>query len=160
MTTSDTVQKFLANLDSVRVHKSPDGTRALKKPLTLLVVISRIMNGEQTTNELRFADYETQLRDLIAKFGNAASSSPNPADPFFYLHTSSFWKIEFGEGIHRPKKPSASLLRKPATYASLDAALFAELASSKNAARTALDGVLGKWWPNGAPDELMQQLGL
>jgi predicted restriction endonuclease len=160
MTTSDSVQKFLANLDSVRVHKSPDGTRALKKPLTLLVVISRIMNGVQTTNELRFADFETQLRDLIAKFGNAASSSPSPADPFFYLHTSPFWRLEFGEGVHRPKKPSASLLRKPGTHAALDADLFAEMTGSKDSAREAMQGVLAKWWPEGAPEGLTQQLGI
>ena len=160
MSNSESLHKFIANLDSVRVHKSADGTATLKKPLTLLVVLSRILKGELATNVIKFADVEIQLRDAIAKYGSASSSSPNPADPFFYLRTSPFWRIVVAEGRDMPKKPSATALRKDGTYAALNDDLFASLADSTQGVREAMQAILKKWWPEGAPQELTRSLGL
>ncbi len=159
-TASDSVQKFIADLDSVRVHKSPDGTLAKKKPLTLLVVLRRILRGELTENNIRFSELEAELRSLIGAHGSASTSSPNPAEPFYYLRTSPFWHIHIGDETRKPRKVSASQLRRPGTHASIDEKLFVAFSTHPNATRQAMLAILKKWWPDGAPQELTEHLGL
>ncbi len=117
---STVVKQFIKDLDKVRVHKGRDGRLSLKKPLTLLLVISWISKGKLQTNEIRFSEIEGELRELIRKFGDSPSNSTNPEEPFFYLHTAPFWSVILDHtsgGVGLRKKASATLLRKPGSFA-------------------------------------------
>ncbi len=154
---STVVKQFIKDLDKVRVHKGRDGRLSLKKPLTLLLVLSWIGKGTLQANEIRFSEIEGELRELIRKFGNSPSGSTNPEEPFFYLHTAPFWSVSLdqaGGGVGARKKASATLLRKPGSFVKLSESLFDALVESASQRQLVVDHILAKWWPEGAPSEL------
>lgn len=158
--TSPRIQQFVLDLDSVRVHRSPNGTQSLKKPLLLLLVLKKIRSGTLRENSILFADIEAELATWIRNFGAVGSNSPGPAEPFYHLRSSPFWRIdgcEMGPNAHC-KPFSASALKASKVAAHLDDDLFAELAAHSEGCSAAIEAVLRKWWPGGAPDSLKQAL--
>ena len=156
------VQQFIQDLEKVRVHRMRDGGVSLKKPLTLLLVLSRVGKGELTSNEIRFSDLETELRELIRRFGNTPSGTTNPEEPFYYLHTAPFWTVRLDPAAAGPshrKKASATLLRKPGSHAKLDDELFRVVSESAKERRDAVEAILARWWPDGAPADLTAEIG-
>jgi putative restriction endonuclease len=79
---------------SIKVHHSKAAGDAKKKPLLLLLVLSRIEHGQMTSNEIRFQDVEAELGRLIECFGGRSASGAKPEQPFFHLRSAPFWHIE------------------------------------------------------------------
>ena len=161
---SSAVHSFLEDLKKIRVHQAKGANPSLKKPLLLLLVLAKIGRGEVKENRIRFSDVEQDLRGLITKHGGDTSAkNPNPEEPFYYLHTSPFWRVkldESGLSSGRRKKASASLLRKPGSFASLEDALFDELRRSPDGVKAAVKAIANRWWPGGLPSALRSHLGL
>ena len=152
------VQKFIDDLAKVRVHQSPATGPSLKKPLLLLLVASKIEDGTVRENRIRFGEISEELKALIEQHGNlATNANANPEEPFFYLHTSPFWRVVLDQGASptgRKKRPSTAALRMPGSYAQLDDQLFVELSASKSACARVREAILKRWWPHGAPHTL------
>lgn len=145
----DTLDRFLQDIDSMRVHRDAEGRASLKKPLLLLLVLSRLESGKLSQNRIHFTDVEAELSALIKKFGRrGGKGSASPEEPFVYMGTARFWNIHYPEGTdnNRRTRRSKRVLRDPATHATLDATLFTLLNSSPEAREIARKHIEGRWW--------------
>lgn len=71
--------RFMEELDKLNVNIS-NGKPALKKPLLLLLVLSKLEQGLIKENRITFDILEKELRVLIQLFGGRAT--PNGPKPF------------------------------------------------------------------------------
>lgn len=143
------LDRLLEDIAGLRVHHDSEGRPSLKKPLLLLLVLSRIESGKLTENRIRFGDIEKGLAELIARHGaRGGKTSTNPEEPFFYLATSPFWTLHYPDSIEdSPKvRRSKRALRDPLAYAALDEEIFAMLLRSKAASREIITRLIEYWW--------------
>lgn len=158
----EVLDQFLAELQRMVVNKAPTG-EAKKKPLLLLLVLSRLRRGELRENKIQFLDIEPRLARLITEFGGRQTKSGSkPEQPFFHLRTSSFWELHVPSGLpsgnHKtlPKR----VLAEPGSYASLRPSLFSVLLHSPSACDEAVDFLLKRWWKPEDERLLREDLGL
>lgn len=143
-----TLDKFLQAIDALRVHRDAEGRPSLKKPLLLLLVLSKLEKGSLTENRIHFTDIERDLTLLIKRHGRRGDTgAASPDEPFVYLGTASFWHLHYPPGTPNDRKArrSKKVLRDPATYATLDADVFAVL-RDKDARAEVLRHIAKKWW--------------
>ena len=141
------IERFLTAIESLRVHRNASG-EARKKPLLLLLVLSKIHHRQLTQNRIQFSDLESELSGLIADFGGRnASGGPKPEQPFFHLTSSPFWHLRVPEGIPPGSRRTlaVSILRRPDVHAEIDGPLFDLLAVSERHRRRAVASLLSKW---------------
>ena len=73
---------------------------ALKKPLLLLLLVSRIENDRVEENRFQFDDIEKKLDLLIREHGGRPTpSGSKPEQPFYHLRSSPFWILKTPAGI-------------------------------------------------------------
>lgn len=157
------LDRLLEDIAGLRVHHDSEGRPSLKKPLLLLLVLSRIESDKLTENRIRFGDIEKELAELIARHGTrGGKTSTNPEEPFFYLATSPFWTLHYPDSIEdSPKvRRSKRALRDPATYAALADDVFALLLRSKPARTELTTRLVERWWPAEAGSALRTDLDL
>ncbi len=159
----DDVEEAVAKLNVDRSH----GPKALKKPLLLLLVISRIEQEGQTENRIPFASIEDGLGKLIRRYGGRPTSSgPYPEQPFYFMQSDKtdrlghFWHLHLPEGEAMPhgKPPRMTVMRR--SYATLDDRIFALLSRSREARARLAYFILDQWFPETWHEELKCQLGL
>lgn len=156
------LEKFLKEINKMKVHVA-NGKPALKKPLLLLLVISKFESGDFNENKITFNEIERELTELIENYGGRASSSDVKANhPFQYLNSSSFWNLKLPKGIkmtHSRDLPK-SILRNIETYASIDEELYILLKNSRKARAILSKFILNKWWTDTIQEELINVLNL
>jgi len=153
---------WLQRIREIKVDRSHGLGPALKKPLLLLLLVSRYAKGEIKKNEFRFADIEADLAELIVQFGGKPTDSgPKSEQPFFYLKSDGFWIL------HLPAKapeaargrPVISVLRDPNCFAQLDSGLHGKLSEPQFRAQLA-EEILRQWWPETIQEDLIERLAL
>lgn len=164
------LDSFENTIDQLRVDRSHDGNRpALKKPLLILLIISRIESEELADNRIRFVDIEDKLGELIRDYGcKPLKAGAHPEQPFFFMKNDSipdsgcFWSIHLPDGTPVPhgKPPDMRTLRSDETYGSLDQSFFDMLKSSREARARIAGFVLRRWWPNTWHEEIEAELSL
>lgn len=156
------LEKFLREIDKMKLHVA-NGKPALKKPLLLLLVISKFELGEFMENRISFREIEKELTELIKNYGGRPSSSDVKANhPFQYLNSSSFWDLNLPKGVkmtHSRDLPK-SVLRSTETYATLDEELYKLLKTSRKARAILSRFILNKWWTETIQEELIKVLNL
>jgi putative restriction endonuclease len=153
---------LLRDLSLMKVHHSRAGGDAKKKPLLLLLVLSRLEHGGLNLNEIRFEDLEQELSHLIERFGGReGKSGSKPEQPFFHLQTSPFWQLELSDGKYSQTRrtPPIRVLRDRRTVARLDPSIFDLLAHSR-ATRERLVQVLLERWPPAEAIQIRHALSL
>jgi predicted restriction endonuclease len=100
---------FLMQVDLLNVNIN-GGKPASKKPLCLLLLISKFENQAIKENKIRFTDIEGELGELIISFGGWPNKSgPRPGQPYQYLNSSNFWSIHLPKGIEMTHKRDLSI---------------------------------------------------
>jgi putative restriction endonuclease len=153
---------FLMQVDLLNVNVN-GGKPALKKPLCLLLLISKFENQAIKENKIRFTDIESELGELIISFGGRPNKSgPRPGQPYQYLNSSIFWTIHLPKGIEMTHKRDLSIkiLRDQETYVKLDEAIFEMLFKSREFRAVAAEFILKKWWPETIQEEILSTLSL
>jgi putative restriction endonuclease len=112
----------------MKLHGSVQLGAALKKPLLLLLLVSRIENDRVEENRFHFDEIEKPLERLIREHGGRPTKSgPKPEQPFSHLRSSAFWVLhtqrEYGAG----KTALVSDLRDPDSYGAFVPQVFALL---------------------------------
>ncbi|MCG7754886.1 hypothetical protein, partial [Flavihumibacter cheonanensis] len=88
------LDQFLDDICSMKLHRSSSLGAALKKPLLLLLLVSRIENRQIAENRFDFSDIRRELDTLIRCFGGRPSrSGSRPEQPFSHLRSSPFWRL-------------------------------------------------------------------
>jgi putative restriction endonuclease len=155
------LNELLDQVRSMKVHATGRLGAALKKPLLLLLLVSKIENGRIEQNRFHFDEIETQLARLIREHGGRPTASgPKPEQPFSHLRSSPFWILktqrEYGPG----KTALISDLRDPRCYAAFSPQVFRLLRSSGEARARLVDLILHEWWPETLHGDLREDLGL
>lgn len=89
------LNELLDQIQSMKVHGSSRLGAALKKPILLLLLISRIENDRVEENRFQFDDIEKRLGLLIREHGGRPTDSgPKPEQPFSHLRSSPFWILK------------------------------------------------------------------
>ena len=154
---------LLDQVDGMRVHKGTDGRPSLKKPLLLLVVLSKLERGDLSQNRIRFDSVSDELADLIRRFGGRETrGGASPDQPFVYMSTAPFWQL------HLPANTSTktadlrkrAVLNDPETYAVLADEVHRLLSSSADARHRVANAILDKWWDGAERSELKAALRL
>ena len=157
----EAIVDFLTAIDTMRVHRSRAG-EARKKPLLLLLVLSRIHHRQLTENRIRFPDLESSLAQLIEEFGGRDSNSgAKPEQPFFHLRSSPFWHLRVPEGVPSGSQRTVrvTVLRRPDVHAELNGRLFAALGRDEKARLQVVEALLNRWWEPEEARLLAKRLG-
>jgi putative restriction endonuclease len=158
---ADTLDAFLADIRSMKLHASRTLGAALKKPLLLLLLVSRIENGQATENRFDFANIRRELEGLIRSFGGRPSrSGPRAEQPFSHLRSSPFWTLRTQRQYESGHTALISDLMNPASYGAFDPAVFVLLRKSETARARVVDAILTEWWPTTLHGDLREELGL
>jgi putative restriction endonuclease len=140
-----------------------NGRPALKKPLLLLLIISKFEEGFYTDNKIHFTDIEKELTELIENYGGRPIKSGSRSyQPFQYLNSSRFWDIHLPDGVKMTHSRDLPLkvFRDKDTFVTLDKDLFDNLKQSRDLRATLANFILQKWWPETVQDELRNVLDL
>jgi len=153
----DVLQDRIINL---KLHIA-NGNPALKKPLLLLLILSRLEHSHSPTNEFPYAALEEPLASLIERFGGRpVTHGPKPEQPYYHLD-QTLWAVHNLPAdlqVSRSRTPSAKQCRT--TWASLPEDFFRLLASSTEARHRLADVILDNWWPDTLHDDIRARLGL
>jgi putative restriction endonuclease len=162
--TSDDLQELnelLEQIRSMKVHAPNRLGAALKKPLLLLLLVSRIENDRVEENRFQFDDIEKRLDLLIREHGGRPTpSGSKPEQPFYHLRSSPFWIVrtqrEYAPGV----TALISDLRRPDSYGAFQPKVFRLLKSSADARARVVDSLLNEWWPETLHGDIREDLGL
>jgi putative restriction endonuclease len=133
-TPAQVLEQFLADIGSMKLHASKTLGAALKKPLLLLLLVSRIENGQVAENRFDFADVRRELDTLIRCFGGRPSrSGSRPEQPFSHLRSSPFWTLRTQKSYDSGQTVRISDLMDPASYGALNSAVFRLIRDSDTA---------------------------
>jgi putative restriction endonuclease len=129
------LERFLADIGSMKLHRSSSLGAALKKPLLLLLLVSRIENRQVAENRFDFADIRRELDTLIRCFGGRPSrSGSRPEQPFSHLRSSPFWRLHTQKSYDSGHTVLISDLMDSASYGAFDPLrlVLARLAAATN----------------------------
>ena len=84
------LQKIINLVDNIKVNKQ-NGSPAVYKPLLLMIILKRVLNGEK--NEFSFKNICPELESLMEKYGWSTSGNKKAQYPFYFLASSELWKI-------------------------------------------------------------------
>lgn len=155
------LDELLGQIRSMKLHGSVQLGAALKKPLLLLLLVSRIENDRVEENRFHFDEIEKPLERLIREHGGRPTKSgPKPEQPFSHLRSSPFWVLhtqrEYGAG----KTALVSDLRGPDSYGAFQPQVFALLRTSAEARARVVDAILYGWWAPTLHGDMREDLGL
>ena len=80
------------------------GQRAVHKPLLVLYVIGKLLNGED--RYIPFATIEDDLRNLLREFGPWRKNY-QPQHPFWRLQNDEIWEIRHADQIRQTSSGDA-----------------------------------------------------
>ncbi|ULT59592.1 HNH endonuclease [Neobacillus drentensis] len=156
------IEKIINDINHMNVNIH-NGRPALKKPLLLLLIISKFEEGSFAENRINFIDVEKELSELIDNYGGRPSKGGTKAyQPFQYLNSSPFWNIHLPNGVtmtHSKDLP-IKVIRDQDTFVILDEELFNNLKHSSKARAILANFILQKWWPETVQEELRNILSL
>ena len=117
--------EFIDQIQSMKLHGSSRLGAALKKPLLLLLLVSRIENNRVEENRFQFDDIERKLESLIREHGGRPTKSGSrPEQPFSHLRTSPFWILKTQQSYKPGKTALVSDLRHPESYGAFQPNVF------------------------------------
>lgn len=139
-------QKWRERLATLNTWKR-GGERAVHKPLLTLMLIARAEEGQP--RQIRFAEIEKRLKDLLRQFGPSRKSY-HPEFPFWHLQSDGFWCLRDPDKFPRRKggkSPSfRTLLNADATgYVPKD--LWQELVANVHLRSELTRFLLEEFWP-------------
>lgn len=154
----DRYLKAINNLNLNVNNKVP----ALKKPLLLLLIISKFEEGYFTHNKILYQDIESDLTELIINYGLRPIRRDSKAyQPFQYMD-STLWTLNLPKGVQmsRSKDFNLGVFRDTDTFATLEEGFFLLLKESRKARGVISSFILQKWWPETIQEELRILLNL
>ena len=97
--------ELITRFDRIRVWQQGD-RRAVHKPLLVLLMLGKLLNGESI---VRFEVIEDDFRKLLEQFGPASAAATRQL-PFWHLRTDGLWTLDGpSEIISRPPGASPTL---------------------------------------------------
>jgi putative restriction endonuclease len=160
-TPEQTLERFLADICSMKLHRLNSLGAALKKPLLLLLLVSRIENQQVEENRFDFSDVRRELDTVIRSFGGRPSrSGSRPEQPFSHLRSSPFWNLHTQKSYRGGETALISDLMNPGSYATFDPAVFRLIRDSDIARARVIDTILNEWWPETLHGDIREELGL
>ncbi len=158
---AEILSTFLESMDAMQLHSTATLGSALKKPLLLLLVLSKIESGAVRENRFHFSEIRGALSDLIRRYGGRPTrSGPKPEQPFTHMRTSGFWHLTTQRGYGGRETALVSDLMGPKSYAALQPDLYDLLWRSKEARAQAFQHILERWWPESIHEEIRDELGM
>ena len=155
-----TKDNILKQFDTLRVDRSHYGP-ALKKPLLLLLICSKLSRDANLKNEFRFEEIRKDLGDLIRRFGGRiGASGPKPEQPFYHLKNDGFWTIHWPKGWSDPGKALIGPLTNFETKATLSTDIYETLTKDPASRAFIVARLMDRWIPRSLHEELIEQLGL
>lgn len=143
------LEEIILEIDKIKLHKQKLIGSSLKKPLLILLLISRLEEGMGEENTFRFIDIEQDLDLLIRSFGGRSINKTAPEQPFHHLNSSIIWDLNVPYGVEYSSKKtlSKSLLREPETYGYFEPSMYALLKSDISSRAKLVQYILEKFWP-------------
>ena len=158
---SKTLKTFVSEIHAMKLHRSRTAGAALKKPLLLLLVISRVQKRPPPENIFRFSDIRSDLDALIRNFGGRPTDSgARPEQPFYHMGTSPFWTVHTTRTYTVRETATITDLMDQRSYARLAPPVFRLLSTNAAARAHAADAILQEWWPPTLHGDLIDELGL
>ena len=155
------LNELLEQIRCMKVHAPSRLGAALKKPLLLLLLVSRIENNRVEENRFQFDDVEKKLDLLIREHGGRPThSGSKPEQPFYHLRTSPFWIVKTQQEYEPRKTALVSDLRRPESYGAFQPKVFRLLRSSGEVRARVVDSILNEWWPESLHGDIREDLGL
>ncbi|KAB7707129.1 hypothetical protein F9802_08950 [Bacillus aerolatus] len=149
------INTLLQWIDEMKLHRSSKAGTALKKPLLLLLLLSKIDRDENIKNKFHYKEVEAELDLIIKSFGNR-TGRPNSFQPFHHLNSSPIWDLKLPEGVQltSSKTAAVSLLRQESVYGFINEEAFKLLEKDKRSRTILINYILEKYWPQTIQDEL------
>ncbi|MDA1054106.1 MAG: HNH endonuclease [Planctomycetota bacterium] len=155
------LDELLEQFRSMKLHGSGRLGAALKKPLLVLLLVSRIENNRVEENRFHFDEIEKQLERLIREHGGRPTKSgPRPEQPFSHLRSSPFWILNSQREYESGTTALVSDLRDPNSYGAFQPKVYQLLRSSSDARARVVDSILQEWWPETLHGDIREDLGL
>lgn len=155
----DVLNRFLQEISAMKSHSSKTFGRSLKKPLLLLLVISKIAHGAVTDNRFRFRQLRDDIARLIDQYGGRRTNS-GPGQPFSHLRGDKFWRLTTPRSYPSGKTILVSDLMDERSYGSFAPDVFALLVESQEAQQLVFQHILDEWCPTKLHEELREVLNM
>jgi putative restriction endonuclease len=156
------IEDYINEIDQMNLNMK-DGKPALKKPLLLLLLISRFESGYYIENKIHYLEIEKELTFLIENYGGRPSVKGAKAyHPFQYLSSSDFWNLMLPVGVKMTNSRDLPLriIKNDNTYAILDEDLFINLKESRRTRARLANFILAKWWTKNIQEDIRSVLNL
>ncbi len=155
------LDELLGQIRSMKLQRSQRLGAALKKPILLLLLVSRIENNRIEENRFHYDELEKPLDRLIREHGGRPTrSGPRPEQPFSHLRSSPFWSVHTQRQYEPGTTMLVSDLRDPNSYGAFQPNVFRLLRSSGDVRARIVDAILDEWWPATLHAEIREDLGL
>lgn len=141
---------------TVNVDRS-HGPRAPHKPLLLLLMIARYVNGDERL--VSFTEIEKPLENLLIEFGPHRKSY-HPEQPFWHLYNDGIWDLD---GVDPPapgssrRTPGKTKLRE--AVGGIKSEIFEQL-HDETTVRSAVSSLLNGHFPDSIHTDILRAVGL
>lgn len=151
-------QELLDRVAEVRVWKRA-GERAVSKPLLLLLALAKCV---QEVRDLRFADVDPIIQDLLREFGPHRQRY-SPEYPFWRLQNDGLWEVEDAEDL--PRRQSNTDAKRSVLLERNVAARFPEeiydlFAANHQLVYEVAHSILDSHFAESMHDEILSAIGL
>ncbi len=135
------LQSIIVQIDKIKVNKQ-FGDTAIYKPLLLLIIFNHVLNNGE--NKFAFVEVKVQLQALMEKYGWSTFSRKKAQYPFFFLASSSLWKLNINENnLKHPSSPSQKEMET--AIGRLDEKIYSYLSTNPKSTQSIIDFIKRKW---------------
>lgn len=150
--------ELLDRVAGVRIWRRA-GQRAVSKPLLMLLALAKCTQGER---ELRFADIDPVMQDLLREFGPSRSSY-HPEYPFWRLQNDGLWEVEDADDL--PTRESNTDARRSVLLDKNSAGRFPKavydlFAADRQLVADVVHSLLDAHFAQSMHDEILSAVGL
>ena len=156
-------KKLLDLFTRFTVH-STGASRAVNKPLLLLMVLASVQRGEG--GQLRYRDIEERLTLLLRRFSDRTTRSPNPHQPFWRLRNDEgglLWQVSDAEELSKTLTSSGDVLvgelKRLGVHAGLPDELHRRLVADQSLVESIASRLLGDHFYEGDHEEILDAVG-
>lgn len=125
---SQTLDDFQNQVLQMKLHGSSVLGSALKKPLLVLLLVSRIENSRSEENRFHFGEIRNELETLLrAHGGRPTKSGFKTEQPFSHLRSSPFWQLSTARKYEAGKTALVSDLMQPESFGAFSPVVYSVL---------------------------------
>ena len=151
------IENLIHLFRNVTVWKQGD-RRAPHKPLLLLFLLGRILQGED--NNVSFDEVDMQVGKLLHDFG--PKNKTQALYPFWYLQNDGFWHLSIGDPNAKAlgAPPTKGRMQEEQVTGSFSTEVYNSLKTNPEVTHQIIRDILATHFPSTLHEDILQEVGI